>query len=174
MQPAIQPTKQCNANPPARHSEKHRALQAIATFEGIKGIAALAATLGLLSLLHHDIRHLATELIGHFGMDPAARYPSIFLHYADILSDENRRNVALIGVAYVSLRFVESYGLWNNRAWATWLGAVSGALYIPLEIRHLVLHQSLMNGAVLAGNIFVVAYLVAQIWRKRRAESGKG
>lgn len=171
MQPSNQPTRQFNASQSARPSEKHRTLQAIAAFEGIKGIAALAATLGLLSLLHHDIRHLATELIGHFGMDPAARFPSIFLHYAEVLNDENRRTIALIGLAYISLRCAESYGLWNNLPWATWLGAVSGALYIPIEIRHLVLHPSLINGAVLAGNIFVVAYLVSQIWRARNAES---
>ncbi|MGZ9712143.1 DUF2127 domain-containing protein [Glaciimonas sp. GNP009] len=158
-----------NQSPPA--SEKSRAaLKAIATFEGIKGLAALAATLGLLDLLHHDIRHLAIELIGHFGMDPTAHYPSIFLHYADVLNDENRRNVALIGLAYISLRFTECYGLWNNRAWATWLGAISGGIYIPIEIRHLVLHPSLTNAAVLAGNVFVVAYLVVQIWLKRTAE----
>lgn len=171
MQPQPQ-TKDIFTDRSIQRTEKSRtALKAIATFEGIKGIAALAATLGLLSLLHHDIRHLAIELIGHFGMDPAARYPSIFLHYADILSDESRRNIALIGLAYISLRLTESYGLWHNRAWAAWLGAVSGAIYIPIEIRHLVLHPTSTNVAVLAGNVFVVAYLVLQIWRKRRAES---
>lgn len=166
------PTKDVITNRSIQRTEKSRtALRAIATFEGVKGVAALAATLGLLSLLHHDIRHLAIELIGHFGMDPAARYPSIFLHYADVLSDENRRNVALIGLAYISLRFTESYGLWHNRAWAAWLGAISGAIYIPIEIRHLMLHPTLTNAAVLAGNVFVVAYLVLQIRRKRRVES---
>lgn len=167
------PKKDITTNRPIQRADKSRtALKAIATFEGIKGLAALAATLGLLSLLHHDIKHLALASIGHFGMDPSAHYPSIFLHYADVLSDENRRNVALIGLAYILLRFAESYGLWNNRAWAAWLGAVSGAIYIPIEIRHLVLHQTWTNAAVLMGNVFVVAYLVSQIWRKRITQHG--
>jgi hypothetical protein len=33
------------------------------------------------------------------------------------------------------------------------------------------LHPSLINGAVLAGNIFVLAYLVSQILRKRNADT---
>ncbi|KAF4000048.1 DUF2127 domain-containing protein [Glaciimonas immobilis] len=164
------PTTQFDARTVSDSPKKLRTLRAIATFEGVKGIAAVAATLGLLSLLHHDIRHLALALMGHFGFDPVAHYPSIFLHYADVLSDQSRRNVALIGLAYVSLRFTESYGLWNNRSWATWLGAVSGAIYVPIEIRHLALHPSITNAAVLAGNIFVVAYLVLRIWRKRQAK----
>ncbi|MGS0740670.1 DUF2127 domain-containing protein [Glaciimonas sp. GG7] len=159
--------KNANASPSLPHAKSHRTLQAIAAFEGIKGVAGLAATLGLLSLLHHDIRYLATELIGHFGMDPAAYYPSIFLHYADVLGDQNRRTIMLIGICYVSLRCVESFGLWRNRPWATWLGAVSGGIYIPIEIHHLLFHPSFVNGAVLTGNVFVVAYLVLQIWRKR-------
>lgn len=170
MQPTSQPAKQSRAKQSAL-PESHRALKAIATFEGCKGIAALAAVLGLLSLLHHDIRHLAMALIGHFGLDPMAHYPSVFLHYADILNNENRRNIVFIGVVYISLRFIESVGLWRNRPWATWLGAVSGAIYVPIEIHHLVLHPSVINGAVLIGNIAVVAYLVSQIWRKRPTQS---
>ena len=33
-----------------------KALHAIALFEGVKGIAAITASFGLLSLSHHDVR----------------------------------------------------------------------------------------------------------------------
>jgi hypothetical protein len=36
-----------------------KVLHAIALFEGVKGIAAISASIGLLSLTHHDIRALA-------------------------------------------------------------------------------------------------------------------
>ncbi len=155
-------------------ASERRAMRLIAMFEGLKGCAAILVTFGLLTLLHHDIRHLAIALIGHFGLNPDSRYSSIFLHYADILNDENRRTIALIAVAYITLRFAEAYGLWHNRIWATWLGAIAGGIYIPVEILHFWHHLNLINAAVLLGNLLVVAYLVRQIWvehQRRQAQS---
>ena len=60
-------------------SETKAALRAIAAFEAIKGIAALAAALGLVSLAHRDVRAMAYALIGHFHLDPDAHYPRMLL-----------------------------------------------------------------------------------------------
>lgn len=147
---------------------ERRALRAIAVFEAIKGIAALAAVIGLLDLIHHDLRRLAMELIGHFNLNPEAHYPSVLLHYADLLPGVNLRLLVLIAFGYILVRELEAYGLWNDRAWGEWLGALSGGLYIPFEIDHLVHRPSIINAAVLAGNIFVVSFLVYQLSRKRK------
>ncbi|MGH8743428.1 MAG: DUF2127 domain-containing protein [Burkholderiales bacterium] len=144
-----------------------RALRAIAVFEAIKGIAALAALIGVLDLMHRDVRHLAMELIGRFGLNPDAHYPSILLHYADLLPDANVRSLVLLAMGYILVRLLEAYGLWNDRAWAEWLGALSGGLYIPIEIGHLTHRPSVISAVVLAGNIFVVSFLVFQLWRRR-------
>ena len=50
---------------------RRRALRAIAIFEAAKGLAALAAGIGLLELLHHDIHRLALALLWRFHLDPA-------------------------------------------------------------------------------------------------------
>lgn len=42
---------------------KRRARQAIAAHEALKGIAALAAIVGVLDLMYRDVRHLAVELL---------------------------------------------------------------------------------------------------------------
>ena len=147
---------------------KRRALRAIAVFEAIKGIAAFAAVIGLLDLMHHDVRHLAMELIGHFNLNPDARYPSILLHYADVLPGANVRALAFLAFGYIVLRALEAYGLWNDRAWGEWLGALSGGLYIAFEIGHHVHQPSIINAAVLAGNIFVVSFLAYQLSRRRK------
>jgi hypothetical protein len=52
-----------------------RILHLIAIFEAIKGIAALAAIRGMLDLMHRDVRRLAIELIGRFGLTPTVRQP---------------------------------------------------------------------------------------------------
>jgi uncharacterized membrane protein (DUF2068 family) len=147
---------------------KRRTLRAIAVFEAVKGMAALAAIVGVLELMHRDVRHLAMELIGHFGLNPDARYPEIVLHYADLLPGANVRSLVALALAYILVRMAEAYGLWNDRAWGEWLGALSGGLYIPFEVTHMMHQPSVINGTVLAGNIFVVGFLVFQLWRRPR------
>jgi uncharacterized membrane protein (DUF2068 family) len=147
---------------------KRRALRAIALFEAIKGVAAFAAVIGILDLMHHDVRHLAMELIGRFNLNPGARYPSILLHYADLLPGANVRLLVFLAFGYIVGRVLEAYGLWNDRAWGEWLGALLGGLYIPFEIGHLVHRPSIINAAVLTGNIFVVGFLAYQLSRRRK------
>jgi uncharacterized membrane protein (DUF2068 family) len=146
---------------------KRRAIRAIAIFEAIKGFAALIAIIGVLDLMRRDVKHLAIELIGRFGLQPDGHYSSILLHYADLLTGANVHSMVLLAVAYITLRFAEAYGLWYDWAWAEWLAALSGGLYVPFEFRHLLSHPSWINGAVLAGNLFVVSLLAYQLWRRR-------
>jgi uncharacterized membrane protein (DUF2068 family) len=149
---------------------RRRALHAIALFEAVKGFAALFASIGLLSLLQQDsdIRGLALALLWHFHLDPSTRYPELLLHYADLLSAINLRTMAPVAVAYIVIRLAEAYGLWKEKGWAEWLGALSGALYIPLEIAHLVHRPTLTNAGVLLANILVVAFLGFQLWKRIR------
>jgi uncharacterized membrane protein (DUF2068 family) len=145
---------------------KRRALQAIAVFEATKGIAALAAIVGVFHLMHHDVRHLAIELIGRFGLNPDARYPSILLHYAALLPNADVHSLVILAFVYMLLRLLEAYGLWNDLAWGEWLGALSGGLYIPFEARHLIHRPSVISGTVLACNVFLVIFLALQLWSK--------
>ncbi|HET7525320.1 MAG TPA: DUF2127 domain-containing protein [Burkholderiaceae bacterium] len=147
---------------------QRRALRAIAAFEAIKGAVALAAGLGFLSLLHHDLHRLAASLIGHIGLDPGARYPAIALHDVDQLLGVNHRALMLAITGYVLVRWWEAFGLWNGRAWGEWLGAMSGALYVPFEMRHMVHHPTLATAVVMAANVAVVSFLSWQLWRRRR------
>lgn len=153
----------------SRSSGTRQTLHAIALFEAIKGIAALAAIVGVLDLLHHDVRHLAIELIGHVHLNPEGRYPSILLHYADQLPGVNVHALVLLASGYILLRFSEAYGLWNDRPWGEWLGAISGGLYIPFELDHLLHRPSAINATVLVFNVFAVGFLVIQLGRRRRA-----
>lgn len=146
----------------------NKALHAIAAFEALKGFAALAALLGLLDLMHRDGRHLAIELIGRFGLHPDARYPSLLLHYADLLPGAHVQSLVLLGACYVALRLVEAYGLWFDKTWGEVLAALSGGLYIPFEIDHLWHRPTATTALVLAINVLLTAYLVFRLWRRRR------
>ncbi|CAN5400659.1 hypothetical protein BH10PSE17_BH10PSE17_14660 [soil metagenome] len=144
-------------------------LRSIAIFEAVKGAAALAACLGLLGLLHRDLHQLAITLIGHLGLDPEAHFPSIFLRYVDVVENTNLRTIFLIGTAYAAIRFSEAAGLWYQRVWGEWIGALSGALYVPFELHHLILRPTLGSAVVLGSNVLVVLYLAWRLWRRKRA-----
>jgi uncharacterized membrane protein (DUF2068 family) len=143
-------------------------LHAIALFEALKGLAAIAASLGLLSLVHHDVRAIAYALMGHFHLDPDARFPQMLLNNISALQNANLRQVVLLAWGYAAIRLTEGYGLWRDKAWAEWLAAVSGAVYLPLELSHLLAQTTAINGLVLVGNIVVVAYMVVRLWRRRK------
>jgi uncharacterized membrane protein (DUF2068 family) len=104
-------------------------------------------------------------------LDPGGHFPSILLHYADVLADANLRWLLLLAAGYVLLRFGEAYGLWFERTWGQWLGALSGALYIPFEVRHLLHAPSIAGAVVLIGNLLVVGYLALLVWRERQGRA---
>ena len=147
---------------------ENKALHAIALFEAVKGIAAITASFGLLSLAHHDVRAMAYALIGHFHLDPNAHYPRMLLNDASWIANTNLRQTVMLAWAYAAIRFTEGYGLWKDRAWAEWLAAISGAVYLPLEVNHLLQHTTAINGIVLTGNIAVVAFMVVRLLQRKR------
>lgn len=151
---------------------RRRTLHVIALFEAIKGVAALLAGIGVLGLLHRDngIRDLALAFLWRFNLDPSTRYPELLLHYADLLSSINLRSAAPVAVAYIAIRLAEAYGLWKEKSWAEWLAALSGALYIPLEVAHLVHRTTLVNATVLIANVGIVCFMAFQLWRRMHDE----
>ena len=144
-----------------------RALRAIATFEAVKGVVALAASLGLLSLLHRDLHQIAVSLIGHIGLNPGDHYPAMVLRDLDQLAGANLRSLMLAASAYVVVRLLEAYGLWNERVWGEWLGAASGAMYVPFELWHLIHRATLATAVVITLNLAVVVFLGWQLWSRR-------
>jgi uncharacterized membrane protein (DUF2068 family) len=148
-------------------------LRAIAAFEAVKGLLALAAGLGWLALMHRDLHALAAALIGHIGLNPGGHYAALLLHNIDHLHQGSLSWQMLALAGYVAVRWLEAYGLWYQRRWGKWLGALSGALYVPFELQHFFHRPSLATAGVIALNLALVAYLGRQLWLQRaRARSG--
>lgn len=152
---------------PSGTPNNRTALHAIALFEAVKGVAAIAASVGFVSLAHHNVRAMVYALIGHFHLNPNGHYPGMMLSYADVLVSANLREVVLLAWGYAAIRLTEGFGLWKDRAWAEWLAALSGMVYFPLEVNHLIQHITVINGAVLVSNVAVVAYMVYRLWQRR-------
>lgn len=150
-----------------RHRATRVALEGVALFEATKGLAALAALLGWLGLVHHDVQRLALELIGHFQLDPTTHYPALLLRYVDELNVTPLRTTVLLGSAYIGLRWIEACGLWLDRAWGQWLGALGGAIYVPFELRHFWHEPTWQSALVVVCNIALVGFLGWRLWKRR-------
>jgi uncharacterized membrane protein (DUF2068 family) len=145
-------------------------LRAVAVFEMAKGLLVLALGAGMLAFVHHDVGYVITELLLHLHLNPESRIPGIFLTLAQRITATDLWLLALGAVLYACVRIAEGYGLWLDRAWAQWLGALSGAVYVPFELYALSKGVTALKLATLGLNLFVIAVL-ADALRRRRIRS---
>ena len=153
-----------------------RGLRTVVSFEALKGVLVLIVGFGLLSLVHHDLQAAAERLVRLSHLNPAHHYPRVFIEASANINDSRLRLLAALAFLYAGVRFIEAYGLWRMKAWAAWLGIVSGAVYLPIEVFKLIKHATFMRGGVLLINASIVIYLVYVCWldRKSNAEIGRG
>ena len=137
-------------------------------FEFAKGALVLVAGFGLLAFVHRDIRDVVEELLEHLHLDPASRVPEIFVALAERVASMDLWLLAIGATVYAAVRIAEGYGLWLDREWAEWLGAVSGLIYVPFELYALAKGVTPLKLATLGINLLVVAVLSDALWRRRR------
>jgi uncharacterized membrane protein (DUF2068 family) len=147
-----------------------RILHLIAIFEAVKGFLAIASALGILSLIHHDVRHLALELIGHFGADPHQHYPLLILQAADYIAATPTASILIVAFFYAGIRLTEAVGIWLDKSWGEWVAALSGGLYIPFELKHLINDPSVISLFVFLFNCGIVIFMILQLKARRAIE----
>ena len=135
-------------------------LRAIASVELTKGLIVLAAGFGALSLFHRDAWDVANSLLHFLHISHRHHYAEVFLRLADGITDRKLLLVAAGAAIYSTMRFVEAYGLWRERAWAEWFAAISGSAYLPFEINEIVRRPTWFNAAVLLVNVAIVVYML--------------
>ena len=131
----------------------------MAIVEGAKAALVLLAGFGLLALIHRDVQDIAERLVRHSHLDPAAKYPRIFLDAADRVTDKQLWFFAAMAALYAVIRSVEAYGLWYERRWAEWFAMVCGGVYIPVEIYEMWHRFTWIKAAVFLTNVAIVLYM---------------
>lgn len=149
------------------HKRSASAIRAVAYLEGFKGAIALLAATGLLALVHTDLLGLAVRLVEHAHLNPASRYPGIFLDAVSYFPNTRILLLAAGAALYSVIRLVEAYGLYYARAWAELLAAGSGAIYVPFELIELHSHPSWLSLSFLVANLGVVAIMVHALLQRR-------
>jgi len=84
-------------------------LRIASLFEAAKGLLVVLVGFGLLAYIHKDLHFAAEQLVRHFHLNPASRYPRIFLDLADHVTDGQLWLMAFFALLYATARFVEAY-----------------------------------------------------------------
>ena len=142
---------------------KRTNLRWVAVYEALKGILVLGAASAAFELVHMDVQKIAERLVNHFHLDPASRYPRIFLGIASNLGDIHVLALGLGALSYALIRLIEAYGLWHGKRWAWIFGMASVGLYLPIEIFELIKHVNEVEVALFLTNIAILVVL----WRGR-------
>jgi uncharacterized membrane protein (DUF2068 family) len=149
-------------------------LRGIAIFEALKGVAALAIAIWVLTLIHKDMVRVAERMLEalHIGLD--RHFAQRILRAAGRITDKNLWMFISVIVVYTAVRFTEAAGLWLEKEWAEWFALLSGALYMPYEIFELLRHATALKWGIFGTNVIIVLYMA---WllndsrkRKRLAE----
>jgi len=149
------------------HSGSPLGLKGIALFEAAKGALVILAGVGLMALLHRDAQAIAEAIITRIHVNPASRYPTIFLSLLANPTDGRLWAIGGSAAVYALMRFAEAYGLWRGLAWGNWIGVWSGGIYIPVEIYEAVRHPTWLHVGLAAANALVVVYLVQSLARHK-------
>jgi len=143
----------------------HPGLHVIAIFEAAKGLLAFAAAFGLELLGPEPLLRWLHELTLRFQLDTQQ---GALAWLSNAINPDSVHLAAALIFAYGLLRMVEAWGLWRAKVWASWLGCLSAAIYLPLDIYALHRHPGWMSLGVLALNLIVVAVLARDIFKRRR------
>jgi uncharacterized membrane protein (DUF2068 family) len=144
-------------------------LCSIALFEAAKGLLALAAACGIISLRHTDLHAVTDAFLLRHGIDPERHYTRLFIESVAKATNHRVGEIAALGFAYALIRLAEGYGLWQGKHWAEWFAVISAGIYLPLEFQHFAHHATLLNAGVIFFNIVIVLYL-AKLLNQQRAE----
>jgi uncharacterized membrane protein (DUF2068 family) len=143
----------------------HASLRAIALIEVGKGVLALLATGSIATFGAARIDKAIDRLASLSHFDTVHRALSA------IASDINPASVQLVAAmiaAYGALRLAEGWGLWHARAWASWLGAVSVALYLPFDAYASVRYPGWIAFVALAINLAILWILTRDLLGRRK------
>ena len=149
-----------------------KTLRCIAVFEGAKGAIVLLAGFGVLLLVHRDLQAAAERVVEHLHLNPASRYPRIFLDAAAATNDSRILGLAAGAAGYSVVRFIEAYGLWFARPWAEVFAAASGAVYMPFEVYSWWRHHHWHSALAFVLNLVVVVFMIYALLRRRKLTAG--
>lgn len=142
----------------------HPGLHVIAVVEAAKGVLAVIAASGLELLGPAPLRHWLRALIARLQLDPEH---GAMAWLANAISPNSVHLAAAAVFFYGALHLFEAWGLWRVRSWASWMGCITAAAYLPFDVYALLRHPGWISAAVVAINLVVVWVLGRDLLKRR-------
>ena len=143
----------------------HPGLHVIAVVEAVKGTLALLAASGLELIGPAPLQRWVHALISYFQLSPDH---GAMAWLAKAINPGAVHLAAAVAALYGIVHLVEGWGLWRAKAWASWLGCIAAALYLPFDIYALVAHRHWLEAVVVGINMLVVWVLARDLMVRRR------
>jgi uncharacterized membrane protein (DUF2068 family) len=134
-------------------------LRTLAMFEVAKAAVVLLIGWGVF-LTHKNLADVAERVVQILHVNPEGKLSYLLFELASHASDRNLWVLALVTLAYTSVRSTEAYGLWREREWAQWFSLLFTALYLPPELYWMLRNPSWLKCVVLAANVVTFLFLL--------------
>jgi uncharacterized membrane protein (DUF2068 family) len=116
---------------------KINGLKKIALFECSKGLIVLLGSFGIFS-----------GVIGKQALN--------YLH----VTPQNLSYALWLAMLYISMRFIEAFGLWFETKWGKWMAIISTAAYLPFELIELSKGVTVFKISITSLNLAILSYLI--------------
>ncbi len=151
-----------------REGSRAIGLLLIGLFKLVKGLLLVAAGIGALELLHHDVAETLARWIAVLRVDPDNRFIHSLLARLWFVDDRKLKEISAGTFFYAALLLTEGIDLLLRKRWAEYFTLIATGSLIPLEVYELIERLSAAKIVVIGINLAVVWYLVARVRRERR------
>lgn len=134
---------------------------------GLRGIAVFVLGAYLLTVRQGDIAGRIESIELRYGLTEGSgslikRGAEYLLNQVGHLSAGGLEVLAAGSVLYGSLEMVEAAGLIMRRRWAEYVVVIATGFGIPIEVREVLVHTTLLRVGLLVINVAVLVYLVVR------------
>ena len=135
----------------------------IAAFKLAKGLLLLAAGLGLMRLMRHDVATTIAHWVHALRVDPSDRFIHRILERVLGVSRRRLEEIDVGTFFYAAVFLTEGTGLALGKRWAEYFTIIVTGSFLPLEVYELIRRLTAIRLAVLAINVAVLVYLIARV-----------
>lgn len=154
---------------PSRNPDRYLRWIAIYTFG--KGLLLCLLAIGFLGFLHKDVDAIVGNWMSLLGFNMENRHVVAFLARLDKVTDRQLRELSGITFAVAGVFVTQGSGLLLQQDWAKYLTIGVTSSLIPIEIIESIKHFGWLKIGLLAVNVAIVSFLVANLLREKRLAS---
>jgi uncharacterized membrane protein (DUF2068 family) len=148
-----------------------RYLRWIGGFNLLKGIGLVVLAFGLLRFLHKDVDVIVGNWISALRFDIENPHIAALLEKLDLVTDRQLKQLSGVTFVYAGLFLTEGTGLLLRQRWAKYFTVAMTASFVPIELFETLRHFGFLKLALLAANIAIVWFLVANLRRDKLVQT---